>query len=62
MTSDPIRYERVTTDSKVFAHTRWDILPALGGLFHLAWFFGMFLLYARAPLWLMLILGFSMRS
>lgn len=58
MNSDPIRYERPATASKVFAHTRWDILPTLGALFHLAWFFAMFLLYPRTPLWIMLILGF----
>jgi fatty acid desaturase len=58
MNPDQIRPERVTTDSKVFAHTRWDILPTFAGLFHLAWFFGMFLLYPRTPLWLMLLMGF----
>ena len=59
MTSaDAIRVERPTTNSKVFAHTRWDIIPALGGLFHFAFFFGLFFLYPHTPLWLMLILGF----
>jgi fatty acid desaturase len=58
MHSDQLRVDRVTTDSRVFAFTRWDLLPTLGGMFHLAWFFGMFLLYPRTPLWVMLILGF----
>lgn len=58
MTSaDTIRVERPTTNSKVFAHTRWDFVPALGGLFHFAFFFALFFLYPHAPLWLMLILG-----
>ncbi|MDQ6656342.1 MAG: fatty acid desaturase [Verrucomicrobiota bacterium] len=59
MNAEPIRVERPTTDSKLFAHTRWDVLPALAGLFHLAFFFAMFLLYAHTPLWLMLVLGFT---
>jgi fatty acid desaturase len=57
-TADAIRVERPTTDSKVFAHTRWDAVPALAGMFHLAYFFALFLLYPRTPLWIMLILGF----
>ncbi len=57
-TADAIRVERPTTNSKLFAHTRWDAIPMLAGLFHLAYFLGLFFLYARAPLWVMLILGF----
>jgi fatty acid desaturase len=55
---DNIRIERATTDSRVFAHTRWDAVPMLGGLFHLAYFLTMFFLYPRTPLWVMLIMGF----
>lgn len=58
MNADPLRIERPTTDSRIFAHTRWDALPALAGLFHLAYFFAMFFAYRHAPLWLMLIMGF----
>ena len=58
MTSDSIKIERVTTDSKLFAFSRWDAIPALAGLFHLAFFFALFFLYPQTPLWLMLILGF----
>ena len=59
MTSaDAIRVDRPTTDSRVFAHTRWDVLPAMAGLFHLFYFFALFYLYSRTPLWIMLILGF----
>jgi fatty acid desaturase len=56
--AEPLRVERVTTDSKLFAHSRWDAIPALAGLFHLAYFVGMFLIYPHTPLWVMLILGF----
>jgi len=58
MKSEPISVERPATNSRVFAHTRWDALPALAGFFHLAFFFAMFLLYPHTPLWLMLIMGF----
>src|SRR5689334_7046322 len=59
MTSaDPIRVDRPTTTSRVFAHTRWDVLPALAGLFHLFYFLALFYLFPRTPLWIMLILGF----
>ena len=56
--SDAIRVDRPTTDSRLFAHTRWDVLPAMAGLFHLFYFFALFYLYPRTPLWIMLILGF----
>ena len=54
---DPIKVERVTTNSKIFAFSRWDALPAAAGLFHLAYFFALFFLYPHTPLWIMLILG-----
>ena len=59
MTADVIRTERPATNSRVFAHTRWDALPTTAGLFHLAYFLGLFFLYPHAPLWVMLILGFT---
>ncbi|MEO6870862.1 MAG: fatty acid desaturase [Chthoniobacterales bacterium] len=59
MASDSIKVDRVTTDSKVFAFTRWDIIPTLAGLFHLAFFLAMFFLYPHTPLWIMLIMGFT---
>ena len=58
MTADPIKIERVTTDSKLFAFSRWDAIPVLAGLFHLGFFFALFFLYPRTPLWIMLVLGF----
>ena len=58
MNADAIRIERPTTGSKLFAHTRWDAVPAAAGVFHLVYFLGLFFLYPHAPLWVMLILGF----
>ena len=55
---ESIRIQRPTTDSKLFAHTRWDAVPMLAGLFHLTYFLAMFFLYPRTPLWVMLIMGF----
>jgi fatty acid desaturase len=58
MSADAIRIERPTTNSKLFAHTRWDTVPTAAGLFCLAYFLGLFFLFPHAPLWVMLILGF----
>jgi len=58
MNADAIRIERPATSSKLFAHTRWDAIPALAGFLHLAYFLGLFFLYPHAPLWVMLVLGF----
>ncbi len=58
MNAEAICVERPTTDSRLFAHTRWDTVPLFAALFHLAYFFGMFLLWPHTPLWIMLILGF----
>src|SRR5437016_5824343 len=58
MSADVIRVERPITRSKLFAHTRWDAVPAAAGLFDLAYLFGLYFLFQHAPLWVMLILGF----
>ena len=58
MQTGDVATERLTTDSRIFAFTRWDAVPVLAGLAHCAFFFGMFYLFPRVPLWLMLILGF----
>ena len=58
MSADVIRIERPTTNSGLFAHTRWDVLPAAAGLFCFAYFLGLYFLFPHAPLWVMLILGF----
>jgi fatty acid desaturase len=57
MATDAIRIERPSTNSRLFAHTRWDAVPAAAGLFHLAYLFGLYFLFPHAPLWVMLILG-----
>src|SRR5437667_7742690 len=59
MNTEALRVVRPTTNSKFFAHTRWDAVPSAAGLFHLAYFLGLFFLYPHAPLWVMLILGFT---
>src|ERR1700726_1933849 len=56
--SDPIVIERPTTDSKIFAHTRWDVLPTLAALFHLSYLLAMYFLFPYTPLWIMLGMGF----
>src|SRR2546428_12924267 len=58
MNTDAIRIDRPATNSRLFTHTRWDPVPAAAGLFHLAYFLGLFFLYPHAPLWVLLILGF----
>lgn len=58
MNPDVFRTARLASDSKLFAFTRWDALPAAAGLFHTAYFFAMFLLWQHASLWLMLPIGF----
>ena len=51
MSADPIKVDRVTTDSKIFAFTRWDIVPTLAAVFHLGVFLRAFLpLSAHAAL------------
>src|SRR6266700_2805585 len=46
------------TNSRIFAHTRWDAIPVAAALLHCTYFFGMFYLFPRVPLWVMLFLGF----
>ena len=58
MQTGDVATERLTTDSRIFAFTRRDAIPVLAGLAHCAFFFGMFYLFSRVPLWVMLILGF----
>jgi hypothetical protein len=49
--------ERLQTDSKIFAFTRWDIVPVFAELLHLTYFWAVFPFPACAA-WVMLILGF----
>src|SRR3954469_9168242 len=56
--ADAIRIERPTTDSKLFAHPRWDVVPTPAALFQFAYFFALYFLFPHTPLWIMLIMGF----
>jgi fatty acid desaturase len=58
MKSNVVVIEPPRTDSRVFAHTRLDVIPILAAVCHCVYFFGMFYLFTRVPLWVMLILGF----
>ena len=58
MINSDIATERLQTSSRLFAYTRWDAMPVLAGMLHCAYFFAMFYLFSRVPLWVMLILGF----
>ena len=58
MKSSAVVIESPKTDSRFFSHTRWDTVPVLAAIFHCVFFFGMFYLFPRVPLWIMLILGF----
>ena len=57
MNTESIHFERVTTDSRLFAHTRWDAVPVVLGVLHCGYFFLLFYLFPRAALWLMIPLG-----
>jgi fatty acid desaturase len=56
--SKPASGERVQTNSNIFAHTRWDAVPVIAGILHCTYFFGLFFLFGRVSLWLMICLGF----
>jgi hypothetical protein len=40
MNSSAVVIESPKTDSRIFAHTRWDALPVLAAIFHCVYFFG----------------------
>lgn len=50
--------ERLRTSSRLFAYTRWDAVPVLAAISHCLYFFALFWLFSRVPLWVMLPLGF----
>jgi fatty acid desaturase len=45
------------TDSKIFAYSRWDIVPVLCGILHAGYLVFMFIIFPHAPLWLLLVMG-----
>ncbi len=57
MKAEPIKIEIPKTDSKLFAYTRWDIIPTAAAFFHLGLFFALYFLFPIAPLWVMICLG-----
>jgi len=48
--SDLVAIERPKTNSSIFAHTRWDVIPLAAGVLHCVYFFGMFTFLARPTL------------
>lgn len=48
---------KVETDSKIFAHSRWDALPVLCGFLHLFFVVALYFIFPIAPWWLLGILG-----
>ena len=56
--SKDVAVERLQTNSRIFAYTRWDFIPVAAAILHCVYFYGMFYLFPRVPLWVMLILGF----
>ena len=48
--NDLVSIDRPKTNSRIFAHTRWDTIPVAAGILHCAYFFGMFYLFPRVPL------------
>jgi fatty acid desaturase len=48
---------RSSTTSKLFAYSRWDAVPVLFGVLHLAYLFVMFAAFNRAPWWSLLAMG-----
>ena len=58
MKPNAVVVELPRTNSRVFAHTRLDVIPVLAAVCHGVYFFGMFYLFPRVSIWVMLILGF----
>src|SRR5205814_8180304 len=58
MKANAVVIESPKTASRIFGHTRWDALPVMAAIFHCGYFCGMFYLFPRVPLWIMLVLGF----
>lgn len=49
---------KVTTNSRLFAHSRWDAVPVLMGLFHLAFLLSFFFSFKTLPWWACFFCGF----
>jgi fatty acid desaturase len=58
MKADHVKVDLRSTDSRLFAYTRWDAIPVLCGVLHFAYFLGLFLIFPHVPIWVMCILLF----
>lgn len=58
--SDPVvvKIKSPTTTSRLFAFTRWDIVPVAAGIGHFCYFLSMYFLFPILPLWALLVMGF----
>lgn len=57
MSTDTFAVTGSSTDSKVFAYSRWDILPVIFGILHAAYLVLMFFCFSKAPWWLLVAMG-----
>jgi fatty acid desaturase len=55
--NNDVATERLSSSSWLFAYTRWDAVPVAAGILHCLYFFGLFWLFPRVSLWVMLPLG-----
>ncbi len=55
--ADPIKIEIPKTDSKLFAYTRWDIVPTVAAILHFCFFFALYFMFPHFSLWVMIPLG-----
>ncbi len=57
MKAEPIKIDIPKTDSRLFAYTRWDIVPVVAALAHFGLFVSLYVLFPRTSLWVMIPLG-----
>lgn len=47
----------ISTDSKIFAYSRWDIVPVLAAVLQGVYLIALFIFFPRLPWWVLIILG-----
>lgn len=57
MLQDTLAMTGTRTDSRVFAYSRWDIVPVSFGVLHAAYLVLMFFCFSRVPWWAMIAMG-----
>jgi len=57
MFQDTLTVTGTSTDSRVFAYSRWDIVPVVCGILHAAYLALMFYAFSRVPWWLMIVMA-----